>query len=271
MRKSSRFVALATGVGALVGAGAPAAADGYVGRGGYAAPFSWNGYYVGINGGYGFAASDENVVWTETFAAAPFFGPAAGGSLDIAGGFGGLQIGANHQFGRWVVGLEADAQWSGISDDAAAVTTPYLAPGGTAAITTKNSVNWFGTVRPRLGYAFDRSLVYFTGGLAWGEVKHRLAWADSFGFSAFDTKSGLQVGYVLGGGIEHAFDSRWSLKLEYQYINLGDQNYSAPEVFGPQNAATAFAIHTNTDTDFHTVRLGLNYKFNDRRELVPLK
>src|SRR5262245_48637189 len=147
MRQASKFAALTTGGLALLGAAAPALADGYAGRG-YAAPFSWSGYYIGINGGYGFAARDEKVVWTETNNAALFFGPSAGGSLDIAGGFGGVQLGANHQYGRWVVGIEADAQGGNISDESAAV-VPYL--GGTAAFASKNSVNWFGTVRPRLG------------------------------------------------------------------------------------------------------------------------
>jgi outer membrane immunogenic protein len=276
MAKLPKIVALTTGILGLVGAAAPASADGYAGRG-YAAPyFSWNGYYVGINGGYGFSGDDSSAAWTETFATAPFFGPANGGSLDIAGGFGGLQIGANHQFGRIVVGLEADAQGGNISDTASASVTPYLAPGGVAAISSKNSVNWFGTVRPRLGYAFDRTLIYATGGLAWGEVKHTLSWADNFGFRAFDGSDQLRFGYVLGGGIEHAFSSRLSVKVEYQYIDLGSLNYNAPEVFCGAGglsacAATAFVIHQKADTEFHTVRLGLNYKFNDRRELEPLK
>jgi outer membrane immunogenic protein len=91
---------------------------------------------------------------------------------------------------------------------------------------------------------------------------------DSFGFSASDRKSTLAIGYSVGGGIEHAFSSRLSVKVEYQYIDLGSEHYKAPEFFaapiGP--ASTSFAINTNTHTDFHTVRVGLNYKFQDRGE-----
>lgn len=271
MAKVSKVVALTTGLLGLFGAAVPASADGYVGRGIVVAPPSptWSGFYGGLNGGYGFNANDDSVVWTETFAALPFFGPATAGSLDPAGGFGGLQAGYNAQLGRWVLGIEADVQGANISDESTGTTLNYLAPGGTATLTTKNTVGSFGTLRPRLGYAFDRTLVYATGGFAWAGIKHSMLWTDSFGFSARDTTSSSQTGYAVGGGIEHMFSSRLSLKFEYQYIDVGSMNYTAPETFGA--AATAFAIHTNTQTDFHTVRVGLNYKFHDRREAGPLK
>jgi outer membrane immunogenic protein len=270
MAKLSNVIALTTGIVALFGAAVTASADGYVTRGG-AVPCcqpGWNGFYVGINGGYGFAARDEGVTFNETFATLPFFGPAAVGSLSPAGGFGGFQIGGNLQLGSFVFGLEADFQWSDISDTSAGSVTPYLAPGGIATMTSKNSVGSFGTLRPRIGFAWDRTLVYATGGLAWGGITHELRWNDNFGFTAQDRTSSSQVGYVVGGGFEHAFSHNLSLKLEYQYIDLGSTSYKAAELFGA--AATAFAILTDTHTDFHTVRIGLNYKFGDRRE-VPLK
>ncbi len=271
---NSRVVALVVGAAGLCGVAATASADGYERRASYAAPVaaccSWSGFYVGINGGYGFSANDDGVAWNETFATLPFFGPVNGGSLNIAGGFAGLQVGYNAQMGHWVLGIEADFQGADISDDTTATTTPYLAAGGVATLTSSNTVGWFGTLRPRLGYAWDRTLIYGTGGFAWGGIKHSMFWIDNFGFSARDQTSSSEAGYVLGAGVEHMFSCCWSLKLEYQYINFGSQNYIAPELFGPGGAATAFAIHTDTQTDFHTVRIGLNYKFNDRRE-APLK
>jgi outer membrane immunogenic protein len=124
---------------------------------------------------------------------------------------------------------------------------------------TNNKVNRFGTLRPRLGLAWDRTLVYATGGLAWGNVEHTMRWRDSFGFTAFDHVAGMQVGYVVGGGIEHAFSRHVSLKLEYQYINLGSQHYTATEL-DAFAATSGFIVNTDTETDFHTVRLGLNFK-----------
>jgi outer membrane immunogenic protein len=268
---NSNLLALVVGAVGLCGLAATASADGYQKRG-YAPAgccFSWSGFYVGINGGYGFSADDEGVAWRETFNTTPFFGPGNGGSLDIAGGFGGIQLGYNFQNGRWVFGIEADLQGADISDQSAGL-TPYLA-GGTATFTSEHQVGWFGTLRPRLGYSWDRTLVYATGGFAWGQVKHSMRWTDGFGFEARDTTSSAEVGYAVGAGIEHAFNCCWSVKLEYQYIDLGSQHYVAPELFGPGGAATAFAIHTDTDTDFHTVRVGLNWKWHDRREAKPLK
>ena len=262
-------VALATSIVGLVGVAATAVADGYGGRP-VAAPCcqtGWSGYYVGINGGYGFSGDDQTVNLNQTFATLPFFNGNFG-SLDIAGAFGGLQLGANHQMGKWVLGLEADIQGSDITDSSSFTFTPYLAPGGTLTASTRNTVGWFGTLRPRIGFAWDRTLVYATGGLAWGAITHTLQTVDNFGFSSSDRKSTLAIGYSVGGGIEHAFSSRLSVKLEYQYIDLGSEHYKAPELFGA--AATAFAWNTDTHTDFHTVRVGLNYKFHDRGE-APLK
>jgi outer membrane immunogenic protein len=268
MQNKTRVSAIAlVTVAGLLGSAAPSLADGYE-RGVYAPRFSWSGFYVGINGGYGFSADDYAVVWNETNATLPFFGPATAGSLSPAGGFGGGQVGVNRQFGGVVLGLEADLQVSDISDTAAGSTTPYLAPGGIATVTSKSAVGSFGTLRPRIGFTWDRTLLYGTGGLAWGRVTHSMLYVDSFGFTGQDKTSSSQVGYAVGGGLEHAFSGGWSMKAEYQYINLGSHSYIAPELFG--GATTAFAIHTNTDTDFHTVRLGLNWKWDDRRD-APLK
>jgi outer membrane immunogenic protein len=268
MTKFSNVIALTTGIVGLLAAAATASADGYVGRpAAVACCSSWSGYYVGINGGYGFSGDDQTVNINQTFATLPFFNGNFG-SLDIAGAFGGLQVGANHQMGKWVLGLEADIQGSDIMDSSSFTFTPYLAPGGTLTVGTRNTVGWFGTLRPRIGAAWGNTLVYATGGLAWGAITHTMQTADNFGFSSSDRKSTLAIGYSVGGGIEHAFSSRLSVKLEYQYIDLGSEHYKAPELFGA--AATAFAHNTDTHTDFHTVRVGLNYKFHDRGE-APLK
>jgi outer membrane immunogenic protein len=269
------MLALAIGAAGLCGFAAAASADGYQKKRHYAPAgccFSWSGFFVGINGGYGFSAEDEGVAWLETVSVAnavlPFFGPGNGGSLDIAGGFGGIQVGYNFQGGPWVWGIEADVQGGDISDQSAGL-TPYLA-GATATFTSEHRVGWFGTLRSRLGYSWDRTLLYATGGFASGSVKHSMRWTDGLGFEARDTTTNTQVGYAVGGGIEHAFNCCWSVKLEYQYIDLGDNEYVAPELFGPGGAATAFAIRTVTDTDFHTVRVGLNWKWHDR-DAKPLK
>jgi outer membrane immunogenic protein len=167
-----------------------------------------------------------------------------------------------------VLGFEADGQWSDITDDSLFTLTPYLGAGTSATVGTSNKVQKFGTLRSRIGLAWDRTLVYATGGLAWGRVEHTMTWRDSFGFAAVDHVTGTQVGYVVGGGIEHAFSHHLTLKAEYQYIDLGSQHYTALEFDG---VASQFLVNTDTRTDFHTVRVGLNYKFGAHQEAAPFK
>ncbi len=211
---------------------APASVGGYK-DGPVFVAVNWSGFYAGANAGYASSAQDIEVV------------PGAS-KLSADGGFGGGQIGYNWQ-GIWnphlVLGLEADFQGAGISDS-----KTYDV--GSA----KTEVNWFGTVRGRVGYAFDRTLVYATGGFAYGQVKNSAGNENGNG-SKEDTKTG----YVAGGGIEHKLTPAWSVKAEYQYINLGkdDAFYNAD------------AGVSKKDVELNTVRAGINYHFNTGFE--PLK
>ena len=276
LKPNSRTLAVVAGIVGLCGAAATASADGYQRRP-VAAPccaFSWTGFYLGVNGGYAWS-SDETVRLVETFesAIAPPVVAFAGnfGSLAPQGGFAGIQGGANLQMGAVVAGFEVDAQWADISDDSLATvlaTGPLI---GTLnyTVATSNRVTRFGTFRSRLGLAWDKTLVYATGGLAWGRVEHTMVFRDTAGFNSVDHVAGTHVGYVVGGGIEHAFGPHMSLKLEYQYIDLGSEHYTAVE----RNAAgtvSGFRTNIDTETDFHTVRLGLNVKLG-AREAAPLK
>jgi outer membrane immunogenic protein len=282
LKVRARAVAVVAGVAGLVAVTGTASADRYERRGVAAAPccFSWTGFYYGINAGYGFSADDDGVSWRETLNTGVgiqnFFGPVNVGSLDVSGAFGGGQVGYNYQVGSVVFGVEADFQGADISDDVAR-TVDYFGGPDRARFVAENKVGWFGTLRPRLGYAWGNSMAYVTGGVAWGGIKHSMAWAQltngNVTFKANDQTSKSDIGYVLGAGFEHAFSCCWSLKLEYQYLNFGSEHYVAPELFGPTGpggVATAFAIQSDSHTDFHTVRVGLNWKWHDRRD-KPLK
>lgn len=181
---------------------------------------TWTGFYSGFNAGYGDTANS--------------------GPLSPSGGFAGGQIGYNWQglFGLgspWVLGVEADIQGSGISDSA-----------GFGATYLQNSLNWFGTVRGRLGYAFGPALLYGTGGFAWGEVESK----GHVGAAGFDV-SETQTGYVLGAGLEYKVNPAWSVKGEYQFISLDANNFNGA---GPLNGS----IYSNR-SEIDTVRFGLNY------------
>lgn len=228
-----------------------------------AAVFSWTGFYIGVNGGGAFSSRDSVDV-TETFNNALFVSgtwPGVGnfGTLEPTGGFGGGQIGYNWQFQNWVLGIESDIQGAGIRDRAAA-TLPYISAGNTISVATSHKINWFGTTRGRIGVAFDRVLLYATGGVAYGESSYSIAMTDTFAFVANATDKDTRVGWVAGAGVEWAFAPNWSLKGEYQYIDLGRRTITVPEVT-LAGAATLFAISAQARTDFHTGRIGINYRF----------
>jgi outer membrane immunogenic protein len=123
-----------------------------------------------------------------------------------------------------------------------------FAPWGVAtSLTGSQSLDTFGTVRGRLGFTpFDRSLVYFTGGAAYGHASSSMAivQADTGGGllpntfnSSFGSASRTLVGWTIGGGWEWAFASNWSFKAEYLYYDLGNLNFTANSITGISGSA----------------------------------
>jgi outer membrane immunogenic protein len=215
--------ALAVAAVMLVGAGAAQADGGPRAR--YAQPVysgaSWSGFYVGIQGGGAWGDSEHSVPGITT------------GSFDLSGGLFGVTWGTNWQSGNVVFGTESDFSFSSIDGDVIAA-----ACGPTTCFTDVRNLS---TSRLRLGYAMDRTLVYVTGGLAYGTVR-----AGVSGTPFEDDKT--RFGWALGAGIEWKLDPRWSLKAEYLHVDLGDHsNYSVPGV----------KIDVDVTTDI--VRVGLNY------------
>jgi outer membrane immunogenic protein len=186
--------------------------------------FSWNGFYLGVNGGYGWGRSN----WTGTATGVTT------GDFDLSGALVGGTLGFNLQTGGMVLGVEADMDWSDIKGS---TTVNCL-----SSCETANA--WLGTVRGRLGYGLDRFLPYLTGGIAIGRVKSTVSGTGS----ASDTN----VGWTAGGGLEYAFIGSWSAKLEYLYVDLGKSTCDAT-----CSGATPFDLEFQS----HLVRAGLNYKF----------
>jgi outer membrane immunogenic protein len=204
------------------------------------AEFNWSGFYIGVNGGYGWSTQR-----TYNFTVDNPTGP------KINGGFGGGQIGYNWQMNNFVLGAEADFEGSGIRGSVLDVNF---------GDTMQTKVDYFGTVRGRAGLAFSTALVYVTGGFAYGHVNTSVSGPALIG-SPYNLDR-ISTGYTLGGGFEYAFTPAWSVKGEYQYVDLGKND--------PVNAAgvrfTALAPPTTNvnRTAFNTVRIGLNYRFGGR-------
>jgi outer membrane immunogenic protein len=235
--------------------------------------YDWSGFYVGGNIGYSWGRSNDTSTFTNG-AGTTLFTSTGGSNLD--GVVGGGQIGYNWQVQNWVWGLEADIQGTGErgSRDASCPTgicrpsTPgpvgalvILVPGAAVPVSLEQKIDWFGTIRGRVGIlATPKVLFYATGGLAYGNVSTN----ETIGASSFSA-SDLRAGYTVGAGIEGALGGNWSAKLEYFYVDLGRTSGSfgtTIPAFGAGVVAngTLTSAYSTHVTD-NILRVGLNYKF----------
>jgi outer membrane immunogenic protein len=195
----------------------------------YVGVTGWGGFYAGINGGYSFDQQQKHT------------------QMKDEGGFGGGQIGYNWQASSLVLGIETDFQGAAL-DHSTAVTI-----GGVAG-THKRSIDEFGTVRGRAGFAAGPMLLFVTGGFAYGNK------TNEFNLAANVYKEdGWEIGYAAGGGVEYKISPGWTAKVEYQFVDLSQKN-----------AIDQAGASLNTvDTQLSTVRAGLNYHFGS--SYTPLK
>ena len=235
--------------------------------------FTWTGAYFGINAGYAFDASSRT---NNTFAVPfPYAAPGTVASFrnrSQDGFSGGAQIGYNWQItpgSGVVIGVEADAQYLDFGRNRNnAFISGAVAPGYYLTDPRGlSSLDYFGTVRGRLGYAFDRTLVYGTGGFAYGSGS-----ADR-SFGGYAGNDSFRTGYAVGGGIEYALptdsflnffrSSAVTLKVEGLYVNLerGTRNQGALVVNAANLVPVAYSAIGRRDDEFAVVRAGLNYKF----------
>lgn len=224
----------------------------------------WTGFYAGVNAGAGFA--DATVATTGQ--AAINSSTVADGArppftkMDPNGFIGGGQFGYNWQSGGLVYGIEADLQDADIRLRRNVVTTGSAFPG------TRNNLfyqelEYLGTVRARLGYAWGSTMLYGTGGLAYGGVTNAVNFSGPLpaGTQQFTgLHNSTSYGYSAGGGIEQAFGARWSIKTEYLYYDLGSNVVSASVIPGSGGVGTGY--NARFDNRGHLVRLGLNYRLN---------
>jgi outer membrane immunogenic protein len=232
----------------------------------------WTGFYIGGNVGYGWDSGSSGVSALSTDAAlAPALAAilAAGSyptslSPSAKGVIGGGQIGYNWQLpSQWLIGLEADLQGSGIKGSASQTLSPALFDMTSTGVT--KSIDWFGTVRGRVGFLVTPQwLLYGTGGLAYGETKSSFTTTDlAFGcvpnatLCANGASSGTRAGWTAGAGAEAMLAPNWSVKVEYLYVDLGSRSMNIP-------AFTLPAIVFSASPPFREqiARVGLNYHFD---------
>lgn len=189
--------------------------------------FTWTGVYLGGQIGFGWAK--------DTLTAFPL---GFSTSFTPSGVVGGAHVGYNHQFNQFVLGLEGDVEGTSIDDTATAGLTFF-----------RTQIPVQGSIRARAGVAFDRALLYATGGAA---------------FAGFDTsvsapgfvsqRSHAEAGWTVGGGIEYAVTNNWSIRGEYRFADFGKFTDGSPFPFGLISAVS----HNVTE---NAVRAGFSYRF----------
>lgn len=203
------------------------------------APYNWTGFYVGLVGGA--ATGDFDYAYDVAG-----FGNALNGEVSAGGIFGGGQVGADYQWGNVVVGAVADIFATDIDADLS-LNTPAL---GGIGVSAKSELKYYGTVRGRLGYAYDRFLAYGHGGFAYGETEQTVSFAGLGTTTSIETDSGNKTGWVVGGGFEYAVTDAISLQTEYSYVDLGRDTLYADQ----------FETITE-DVSFHAVKAAVNFRF----------
>jgi len=260
--KQSFFAATA----ALVFAGSSAvAADLPIRAPAYKAPpvyFSWTGCHIGANVGGAWARLRDD--WTPNPAGFPTSGPSltANGTATIHDGglTGGGQIGCDYEANRLVWGVEADFNFTdlrGIRD----VAVPASGPVAAYSIHEEFRARWLSTIRGRIGFAANRTLFYATGGVAFANLKT----LDSAVFPASATDntvsgSSTRTGWTVGGGIEHALWSGWSVKAEYLFASF-DRLSKTSANSDPVTFPLSTIVHDHR-LEEHIARVGLNYRFS---------
>jgi outer membrane immunogenic protein len=196
----------------------------------YAAPlYNWTGFYLGGHLGGAFSGSNDfnGAVLSESSARL----------------LGGVQAGLDWQFApSWVLGTEGQYSWLGKSN----LTATF--PGG---YVYTNDQRGLGSITARIGYTWGPGLVYVKGGYAYSDNAERVTLGGVP--TAFLLNGNHSNGWTVGTGLEYMVAPNWSVKGEYMYYDFGSTRFVTPAALAPFGS-----FHT----DDHTLKLGVNYRFN---------
>jgi outer membrane immunogenic protein len=210
--------------------------------------FSWTGFYVGANIGGAWTRNS----WLDSLTFTTF--NTTSNSVFIGGG----QIGGNYQIGQFVIGGEWDFDWAG-NNNATGISIP-----GVGIIAVTNNNRWITTVAARFGWAIDHWLVYGKAGGGWVGNNNLTVTNLSTGVAltcgtfALTNCGNNAGGWLLGAGFEYAFTNNWTVKVEYDYLGLGNRTFLIPATspFLPNDT------FTSTGRNISMVKVGVNYLFN---------
>ncbi|MGH6837859.1 MAG: outer membrane protein [Methylocella sp.] len=216
--------------------------------------FTWTGVYLGGQVGYAWGTDNESLFANN---ATKFFS----GTLDSnpQGVIGGAHAGYNLQINQWVLGLEGSVDGTSLTKTVAPTFSGNIP--AVTSISEESSSDIQGSVRGRLGVAFDRVLLYATGGVAFGGFNTNFANGSKLAFlpvGATSSFSNTRVGWTVGGGIEYALTNNWLVRAEYRYTDFGrfaDAPFKDSFTLG-WVATTSHRITQNQ------VEAGFSYKFD---------
>ena len=197
----------------------------------------WTGFYAGLSGGAGWGNSEQTD-------ATPF----TSGQYTIKGGIAGGTLGYNFQSGQFVYGVETDFSYAQIKGYSVG-TDP--AGGNCGDNHCGTEIRALGTLRGRIGMAWQNFLPYVTGGLAYANV---FGDEGTAAVGIVGSGSAWMVGWTLGGGVEAKLAQNWTAKLEYLYVDLGNKDVFTDNIFG-------FMFAENLRVTAQVVRVGINYRF----------
>jgi outer membrane immunogenic protein len=237
------------------------------------APVSgWSGFYMGLNGGYGWG-SDPVAFSAASAAATTYFTSGAvpaGVNGSPSGGLFGVQLGYNWQWTpQMIFGIETDLDYADINGAGA---TSTAVGGGFVPFTTSaaQGLTWLGTLRGRVGFTLDKALIYGTGGLAYGRTSLATSVVGLVGSAcgpaglcAGSASTAWQTGWAAGAGIEWAVSPALSVKAEYLHYDLGTRSLTQ---FDPTIPGTVFGSSASFAGDI--VRAGLNFRFGGGGPIV---
>jgi len=216
--------------------------------------FTWTGVYIGGQIGYAFGNSYSNI---------PGTGFAQSSSPE--GVIGGAHVGYNYQINQFVVGLEGDVD--GLNFSNSNTLGNFYTTGGFYE-STRIPVE--GSIRGRVGYAWDRVLFFATGGAAFADIQHQYAVSNLQGVlqavtlvTTYDPNnpySSTRVGWTVGGGVEYALSNNWSVRGEYRYTDFG---HSSDYLASIGQTITNHIIE-------HRVTVGFSYKFDTFAPPAPV-
>ncbi len=214
----------------------------------------WNGFYIGGHLGYGKADFDGIFDSSEiVFGPRDILDSVPSRFFDAEGGVGGVHLGFNQTFGRFVVGLEAD--WSHVGWSDRVFDQEDEGPGGSTTDNASVDVNWLASLRGRLGVTSAQTLIYMTAGIAWVDADFTAQDADGFPIDTGSTDLD-GAGFVVGGGIEHALTNQLAIRLEGLYYSFNNREFTS-------------TLNNDSDPDdfaalkeIIVARLGMSYRFS---------